>query len=430
MSVIGIVVRSDGFVLIGPDPFGRYRPWDAETVAILESFGRRRPAFAAAASPTAGLLAIGRDLYRFLDGEGGELTALINRAQSPLQFEIVSAIAPSNPAGLALLHAPWELLANDLGFLADEDVLGLRVVRRFESGQPITMESEQERRQTGGAGLSPRLRGGEMLPDRNSALSAADWRAMLALVSEVGEIAFSGSAQPHAHLTAELGRLIGAGPVWWTVVGGAAGPDDTSGPVVRSHVHGLPAEDLQRWEQTYLREMAYENHPMWPRAFATPGHARTFLRRDLVEDGVWYRSAHVADWSRGFGFDDVVSAIVPVGGGAELCIATMRPWGDRTFGAREREMMGLLAKHTAWLGRRPDPLAQAARSGNGVAEIVAGLAPRHRAMLELLVTGQSEKAIAVALQVSPRTAHKYIEQIYRAFDVTSRAELMALFIAR
>jgi len=428
MNVIGIVIRSDGFVLIGPEPFGRHRPWDAETVAILESFGRRHPVRGATAVPTAGLLAIGRDLYRFLDGDGGALTALLKRAQSPLQFEIVSATAPPNPAGLAMLRAPWELLANDRGFLADDDVLGLRVVRRFDNGEPLPMEPEQ--RQTRGAVVSPQLRGGEPLPDRNSALTTADWRAMLALVGEVGEIASSGAAQPHAHLTAGVAKLIGAGPVWWYMVGGAAGPDDTSGPVIRSHVHGLQPHDLRRWEQSYLRELAYENHPMWPRAFATPGHARTFLRRDLVEDGVWYRSAHVADWSRGFGFDDVVSAIVPVGGGAEVCIATMRPWGDRTFGAREREMMGLLAQHTAWLGRRPDPLAQAARAGNGVAQVVAGMAPRHRAMLEWLLTGQSEKAIATALQMSPRTAHKYVEQIYRAFDVSSRAELMALFIAR
>lgn len=267
-------------------------------------------------------------------------------------------------------------------------------------------------------------------PSHGDALSTADWRAMLALVGEVGEIASSGSAQPHAHLTAELSRLIGAGPVWWTVVGGAAGPDDTSGPVIRSYVHGLQPEDMRRWEQSYLRELAYESHPMWPRAFATPGHARSFLRRDLVTDGEWYRSAHVADFSRSFGFDDVVSAIVPIGGGAEVCIATMRPWGDRALGAREREIMRLLTTHTAWLGRRPDPLAQAARNGNGVAEVVAGLAPRYRAVLELLLTGQSEKAIAVALQVSPRTAHKYVEQIYRALEVSSRAELMARFIAR
>jgi DNA-binding CsgD family transcriptional regulator len=444
--MIGLAIGSDGFELICREPPGRRRPLDAAMVAILESYRERHDALLATDDATPGLLALGQELYRFLDGEAGALTALIDRAPRPLQFGIVCAAAEPSRAELSLLHAPWELLADDRGFLAADDALGFRLVRRLGRGQPLATESAITSEQGGpaasGDGPSPSNAGAPASRNASAGgrrrrsgsagdtLTSSDWRAMLALVGEVGEIASSASAQPHAHLTAELSKLIGAGPVWWYMVGGAAGPEDTSGPVIRSYVHGLTPEDMQRWEQSYLRELAYEAHPMWPRAFATPGHARSFLRRDLVEDGVWYRSAHIADWSRSFGFDDVVSAIVPIGGGAELCIATMRPWGDRTFGGREREMMRLLTTHTAWLGRRPDPLAQAARSGNGAAEAANGLAPRHRAMLELLLTGQSEKEIAVALQVSPRTAHKYVEQIYRAFEVSSRAELMARFIAR
>jgi DNA-binding CsgD family transcriptional regulator len=251
---------------------------------------------------------------------------------------------------------------------------------------------------------------------------------MLALVGEVGEIAASTSAEAHAHLTAGLAKLVGAGPVWWAVVGGACEPDNTAGTVKRSHVHGLNSEDLRRWEQSYLRECGYETHPMWPLAFAKPGQTRSFIRRDLVTDEVWYGGAH-ADWSRSFGADDVVAAIVPIGNGSELCISAIRQWGDTGYGAREREIMTLLTAHTAWLGHHPDPLARVLRNGNGLAAAVNDLAPRHRTMLELLLTGQSEKEIAIALQVSPRTAHKYIEQIYRAFDVSSRAELMARFIA-
>jgi DNA-binding CsgD family transcriptional regulator len=268
------------------------------------------------------------------------------------------------------------------------------------------------------------------LPDRGSELSTADWRAVVALVGEVGELGALSPGEACGHLTAGLAKLIGAGPVWWYVAGGSAEAEDAGGSVVRSHVHGLDRVALQRWEQSYLRECGYEGHPMWPRAFATPGHARSFLRRDLVEDNVWYRSPHIADWSRSFGVDDVVSAIVPIGPGAELAMAAMRPWDDTGFGARERELLALLTAHTAWLGRRPDPLSVRAGSRNGAAELAAGLAPRHRAVLQLLIAGHREKGIAAALQVSPRTAHKYVEQIYRAFDVSSRAELMALFIAR
>ena len=136
------------------------------------------------------------------------------------------------------------------------------------------------------------------------------------------------------------------------------------------------------------------------------------------------------EYSRSFDADDLVAAIVPIGGGAELCVAGMRGWGDTGFTAREREILLLLAQHTAWLAQRPDPLASLARSRPGAAVTIAQLAPRHRSVLELLAAGRSEKQIAAALTISPRTAHKYIEQIYRALQVSSRAELMARFIAR
>lgn len=265
-----------------------------------------------------------------------------------------------------------------------------------------------------------------------SDLTSADWRAMLALVGEIGELSAT-PGEACAHLMARLADLIGSGPVWWSVVGGAASGDgqaNDAADVVRSRVHGLDRATLQRWERDYLQARVYGEHPMWEKAFAAPGRPRSFLRRDIVEDGVWYRNPHVTDYVRGFGADDIVAAIVPTGDGTELCVAAMRSWGDVGFTAREREIIQLLATSTAWLARRPDPLASIANGHIRPPVTIADLAPRHRAVLELLAAGHSEKRIAATLNISPRTAHKYIEQIYRALDVSSRAELMARFIAR
>jgi len=264
-------------------------------------------------------------------------------------------------------------------------------------------------------------------------LSSDDWRAMLALVGEIGELGAS-PEQACTHFMSRLAALIGSGPVWWSVIGasgpGAGQAEDGVEEVVRSRVHGLAPETLQRWERVYLETRAYGEHPTWEPAFATPGIARCFLRRDIVHDQTWYNSPHVMEYSRSFDADDLVSAIVPIGGGAELCVVGMRGWGESGFTTRERQILLLLAQHTAWLARRPDPLAKALRNRTGIAEEVTRLAPRHRAVLDLLMAGRSEKQIAAALQVSPRTAHKYVEQIYRALEVSSRAELMARFIAR
>jgi DNA-binding CsgD family transcriptional regulator len=264
-------------------------------------------------------------------------------------------------------------------------------------------------------------------------LSIADWRAVLTVVGETAELSTS-PEQACTHFMSRVAALIGCGPVWWSVIGGAGTgvgqPGDGVAEVTRSRVHGLDPQTLQRWEQSYLETRAYGEHPTWERAFATPGIARCFLRRDIVGDHDWYNSPHVMEYSRSFDADDLVSAIVPIGGGAELCVAGMRGWGDIGFTAREREMLLLLAQHTAWLARRPDPLASLAWNQPGAPVTVAQLAPRHRSVLKLLAAGRSEKQIAAALTISPRTAHKYIEQIYRALQVSSRAELMARLIAR
>src|SRR5690606_25353192 len=54
-----------------------------------------------------------------------------------------------------------------------------------------------------------------------------------------------------------------------------------------------------------------------------------------------------------------------------------------------------------------------------------GLPQKLRPVFECLLTGRREKDIALLLCLSPRTVHKYTEQIYRYFSVHSRAQLLA-----
>ncbi|WP_228390464.1 CHAT domain-containing protein, partial [Streptomyces smaragdinus] len=81
------------------------------------------------------LLAVGRELYRWLDGELGELTRLRDEAQGPLVFEVRAPTRPS-AAEWALLRAPFELLAAPgEGFMARE-LSSFAVARRM--GRPGT----------------------------------------------------------------------------------------------------------------------------------------------------------------------------------------------------------------------------------------------------------------------------------------------------
>lgn len=64
-------------------------------------------------------------------------------------------------------------------------------------------------------------------------------------------------------------------------------------------------------------------------------------------------------------------------------------------------------------------------SGIDLTETADVLRPRHKETLEWLLTGATEKEIAVGLGLSVHTVHQYVKAIYRRFGVTSRAQLMA-----
>lgn len=60
------------------------------------------------------------------------------------------------------------------------------------------------------------------------------------------------------------------------------------------------------------------------------------------------------------------------------------------------------------------------------AETVEQLNPREREVLELVLTGSSDKRIAQQLSLKPNTVRTYNSRLFRRFEVGSRAELIAL----
>jgi DNA-binding NarL/FixJ family response regulator len=65
-----------------------------------------------------------------------------------------------------------------------------------------------------------------------------------------------------------------------------------------------------------------------------------------------------------------------------------------------------------------------------VPEHIEQLTPREREILLLLLAGESEKQIAAQLSRSINTVHTFVRQIYRQYEVSSRGELMSLFVDR
>src|SRR5215831_11468000 len=131
----GLFVVDGGFELLcRGTTVGRRRHLNAAAMTKLEGFATRYAQLVNSAFGAAGLLVLGRELYDWLNGDGGQFDELMQRAPRPLRFEVCSSQLIPTAAEWSLLRAPWELLADQQGFLAGDVGLGFSPVRRLGQG--------------------------------------------------------------------------------------------------------------------------------------------------------------------------------------------------------------------------------------------------------------------------------------------------------
>ena len=61
---------------------------------------------------------------------------------------------------------------------------------------------------------------------------------------------------------------------------------------------------------------------------------------------------------------------------------------------------------------------------------VDSLQPRLKKVMNLLLQGDSEKQVALKLQLSPHTVHEYVKNLYAELGVCSRGELLAQYVGK
>lgn len=169
-------------------------------------------------------------------------------------------------------------------------------------------------------------------------------------------------------------------------------------------------------------------------------------REKVLPRRAWYRHPYVNEVLRPAGIDAWMSVACPVDASGSYAYLTLRrPWGDRPFSRMERRLFEHFFRATFPLWRDPDD-----RTGERCACRPSADAPspdepkppeerwpadaarlpcRRRAILDHLLIGASEKEIARRVGRSIHTVHRHVTALYRTFDVSSRAELMARFIA-
>lgn len=152
------------------------------------------------------------------------------------------------------------------------------------------------------------------------------------------------------------------------------------------------------------------------------GTTLTHTRSQLLDDVRWYASEHVAWVRKPAALDDTIYSAHVLGPGRAAVVGVYRPWGHpEPFGEGERQLVDLLHHESSWLYRDQAP--------RGEIDSLP-LSPRARQTLRRLLDGRGEKQIAAEMRLSVNTVHHYVKAIYRHFDVSSRAELLARWMER
>ncbi|MGY0460088.1 tetratricopeptide repeat protein [Kitasatospora sp. cg17-2] len=142
--ITGLVVEAGGFELVvGGEGLGPRRLLQDSDVAWLTAVAGRYVDAVRGGSRREVLLALGRELYGWLDGDRRWLTRLLEEAPSPVLFEVRAPKRPS-AAEWALLRAPFELLAAPGGGFLVEEPEQFAVVRRL--GRPGPADPLDDRR--------------------------------------------------------------------------------------------------------------------------------------------------------------------------------------------------------------------------------------------------------------------------------------------
>lgn len=149
------------------------------------------------------------------------------------------------------------------------------------------------------------------------------------------------------------------------------------------------------------------------------------VRRDVIEDRLWYRSADYQIVQQTFGVDSVLYCFRSIAGAREdelSGVVLNRAEGTREFGDRERAVVK--EAHDALTPLIGRTLARFHEPSPGE------LAPRVRQALACMLEGDSDKQAASRLGLSPFTVNQYAKAIYRHFGVDSRAELLSRWLRR
>jgi DNA-binding CsgD family transcriptional regulator len=135
----------------------------------------------------------------------------------------------------------------------------------------------------------------------------------------------------------------------------------------------------------------------------------------------WFENVLVARHLKPIGYADCIASMWAATENLAIFLAVHRRDSDPDFTEKDCTLVSLMLRAAA-------PIVDREIFRRSMPVPHEGLSDREREVLLLLLSGDSEKEIANALSRSVHTVHTFVRQLYRHFNVSSRGELMALFV--
>jgi DNA-binding CsgD family transcriptional regulator len=175
----------------------------------------------------------------------------------------------------------------------------------------------------------------------------------------------------------------------------------------------MPRETQRIFTKLFLAANASED-PLTPVIGRLADRPVTLLRRQMVNDDVWYNSVSYKGWRKPMGVDDIIHSHDPLPQfGVMAVLGFTRLRGDPPFEQRDAKIVDLLRAELShrWINAAAAPKNEP-------------LTTRQQQLLAHLKGSLSEKQIAAYMGLSRNTTHNHVASLYRRLNVTSRAELL------
>lgn len=161
-----------------------------------------------------------------------------------------------------------------------------------------------------------------------------------------------------------------------------------------------------------------------------------FRLNELAPEG-FLRSEYFSSYYRHLEVGDELGLLTALGDGSAAHVSITRKRGRPRFTRRDHDWLAATAPLARAAVRRMNETQAPAQGDRSALHDSLRHAYRHfgssiltereREVVHLLLRGNSAKAIARALEISPETARNHLKRIYPKLGVASQAELFALF---